>query len=52
MFTATKRYIKDGRLIAFEGETMTDDEAAARGILDKPKPARKPARKRTVKKEQ
>lgn len=36
MFTSTERVERDGRLIAFEGETMTDEEAAARGLAPAP----------------
>lgn len=40
MFTSKKRVIRDGYLIAFEGEVMSDEEAAARGLLD-PEPEEK-----------
>lgn len=33
MFTSKKRVIRDGYLVAFEGEVMTDDEAVARGLV-------------------
>lgn len=47
MFTSEKRVIRDGYLVAFAGETMSDEEAAARGLLtheaeDKPKRKAKP----------
>lgn len=45
MFKSETRVIRDGRLVAFEGEEMTDEEAARRGLLkseEKPKPRRKP----------
>lgn len=32
MFTANKRIVRNGHLICFEGETMTDEEAAYRGL--------------------
>lgn len=44
MFTSKKRVIRDGYLIAFEGEVMSDEEAAARGLLD-PEPEEKPKAK-------
>ena len=49
IFTA-KRTVRDGVLIAFEGEKMTHEEAARRGLLDpakpEPKPKRAPAKKK------
>lgn len=47
MFIA-KRTVRDGILIAFEGEAMTEQEAARRGLLPEDKPAEKkaPARKK------
>lgn len=36
MYTSEKRVERDGRLIAYEGEVMSDAEAEARGLLDKP----------------
>lgn len=42
MFTSDKRVIRDGFLIAFEGEVMSDDEAAKRGLLE---PEQKPKAK-------
>lgn len=44
MFTSKKRVIRNGYLIAFEGEVMSDEEAAARGLLD-PEPEEKPKAK-------
>jgi len=32
MYTNRERIVRDGRLIAFEGEEMTDQEADARGL--------------------
>lgn len=49
MFTSKKRVIRDGYLIAFEGEVMSDEEAAARGLLD-PEPEEKPKAKTTRRK--
>lgn len=42
MYTSENRVIRDGYLIAFEGEVMSDEEAAKRGLTasepeDKPK---------------
>lgn len=34
MYTSRKRVERDGWLIAFEGEVMSMDEAARRGLLD------------------
>lgn len=51
MFTSKKRVIRNGFLVAFEGEVMSDEEAAARGLLDpepdeklKAKPTRRKAK--------
>lgn len=44
MFTSKERVIRNGYLIAFEGEVMSDEEAAARGLLD-PEPEEKPKAK-------
>lgn len=43
MFTSKERVIRDGRLIAFKGEKMTDTEAKRRGLLNETgsKPKRK-----------
>lgn len=41
-----KRTVRDGVLIAFEGEAMTEEEAAKRGLLpEKKAPAKKTAKK-------
>lgn len=32
MYTSGERVVRDGRLVAFEGEEMTDQEAEARGL--------------------
>ena len=37
-YTSTKRVERDGRLVAFEGETMTMDEAVSRGLVKEEKP--------------
>lgn len=49
MYVCEKRVIRDGYLVAFEGEAMTEDEAHRRGLVEEPKPKR-PARKRASKK--
>ena len=36
MFTCEERVERDGHLIAFEGEVMTDEEAAKRGLAPAP----------------
>lgn len=36
MFVCKERVIRNGRLVAFEGEEMTDEEAAARGLAVEP----------------
>ncbi|MBS4873950.1 MAG: hypothetical protein KHZ79_06220 [Atopobium minutum] len=38
MFTSDKRVIRDGVLVAFAGEVMSDEEAALRGLLADEKP--------------
>ena len=45
MFTSKRRVIRDGFLVAFEGEVMSDEEAAKRGLLD-PEPEGEPKAKR------
>lgn len=40
MYTSENRVIRDGYLIAFEGEVMSDEDAAARGLVDEAKPKR------------
>lgn len=49
MFTSKKRVIRNGFLVAFEGEVMSDEEAAKRGLLD-PEPEEKPKPKTTRRK--
>ena len=36
MFVCKERVIRNDRLVAFEGEEMTDEEAAARGLAVEP----------------
>lgn len=36
MFTSHERVVRNGYLIAFAGEVMSDEEAARRGLLDHP----------------
>lgn len=38
MFVCNQRVVRDGHLVAFEGEEMTDEEAAARGLTSAPEP--------------
>lgn len=43
MFVSKERVVRDGYLIAFEGEEMTEEEAIARGLIKsdgKPKATR------------
>jgi len=49
MFIA-KRTERDGILIAYEGEAMSEAEAVRRGLLPEPKPepVKKPAAKKTT----
>lgn len=48
MYTSKERVIRDGYLIAFEGEVMSDEEAAARGlpVSEEDKPKRKTSRRK------
>lgn len=48
MYTSKERVIRDGYLIAFEGEVMSDEEAAARGlpVSEEDKPKRKTNRRK------
>ena len=46
MFVSKERVIRNGYLVAFEGEEMSDEEAKARGLVeDEPKPKRRTRRK-------
>lgn len=51
MYTSKERVIRDGYLIAFEGEVMSDEEAQARGLLgsQEDKPKRKSSNRRKPK---
>lgn len=58
MFTSNERVIRDGYLVAFAGEVMSDEEAAARGLTEtaeskpaKPKPAKPSTSKPRTKRE-
>lgn len=42
MFVSKERVTRDGYLIAYEGEEMSEEEAALRGLLTEEKPKRKP----------
>lgn len=44
-YTSPERVERDGRLIAFEGEEMTMDEAVGRGLVTAEKPKAKRAAK-------
>lgn len=46
MYTSTKRVTRDGRLVAYKGETMSDDEARERGLLKEEKPKGKVPRRK------
>ena len=46
MYTSTKRVTRDGRLVAYKGETMSDDEARERGLLKEEKPKGKAPRRK------
>lgn len=46
MFTSKKRVIRNGYLVAFEGEVMSDEEAAKRGLLEEEKPKPKATRRK------
>lgn len=43
-YTSPKRVERDGRLVAFEGEVMTMDEAVQRGLVKAEKPKKAPAK--------
>lgn len=43
-YTSPERVVRDGRLVAFEGEVMTMQEAQERGLLDD-KPKKAPTKK-------
>lgn len=47
MFIA-KRTERDGILIAYEGEAMSEGEAVRRGLIPEPEPVKKPAAKKTT----
>lgn len=48
-YTSPKRVERDGRLVAFEGEVMTMDEAVTRGLVTPEEEKPKAPRKRTAK---
>lgn len=43
MYTSNERVVRDGRLIAFEGEVMSDEEAERRGLSGEPPAGEKTA---------
>lgn len=51
-YVSPERVERDGLLVAFKGETMTEDEAKRRGLLcERPAEAEKPtARRRATRK--
>lgn len=52
MYTSPERVVRDGWLVAFAGEVMTMDEAAARGLVqgEAAEPEEKPASRRQARK--
>lgn len=46
MYTSTERVTRDGRLVAYKGETMSDDEARERRLLKEEKPKGKAPRRK------
>ena len=44
MYVSKERVVRDGYLVAYEGEEMTEDEARERGLIgnEKPKARRRP----------
>lgn len=44
MYTSNERVIRDGHLIAFDGEVMSDEEAERRGLVGEPPAEEKPKR--------
>lgn len=49
IYVSPERVERDGRLVAFAGEAMTEDEAKARGLIaDEPKPEPEPKAKKTT----
>lgn len=53
MYVSKERVIRDGYLIAYEGEKMSDDEAKARGLIqdEKPKAKRTASRRKPAEQE-
>ena len=48
-YTSPKRVVRDGHLVAFEGEVMSTDEAVRRGLAIEAVKAPEPAEDLTVK---
>ncbi len=50
MYTSEERVVRDGVLVAFDGEVMTDEEAGRRGLLpgmvESPEPEARPKRRK------
>lgn len=43
MYVSKSRVTRDGRLVAFKGEEMSEREAIERGLIKAERPKRKPA---------
>lgn len=50
MYVSEERVVRDGRLVAFEGEEMTEEEAERRSLAPAGGEAERPARKRAPRK--
>ena len=48
-YVSKERVVRDGVLVAFKGEVMTEDEAKKRGIIEEEKPKRAASRKKEKK---
>ena len=46
MYTSKKRVTRDGYLIAYKGERMSDEEARSRGLAEDEKPKRGATRRK------
>lgn len=52
MYTSKKRVTRDGYLIAYKGERMSDEEARKRGLLADEKPKRRTTRRKAEQEEE
>lgn len=50
LFTCPERVVRNGVLIAFKGEKMSETEAKRRGVFDLKKPAKEPEQVEAVEK--